>query len=137
MRMRYSRIFADSDGGSRFVDVETELELGFAAPPAEPLYAAKLSPASEAFWMGAVPTWKGDVPHTAPRRMAFVTVLGEYQITATSGETRKFPPGSVLLIEDTTGAGHMTRNISAGDTIVLAVALASQAQAVEEKAAGG
>ena len=123
MRMRYSRLFADSDGASCFDDREAELEVGFAAPPAEPLYTAKFSPAVEAFWMGAVPTWKGDIPHPAPRRMAFVTVQGEYQITATNGETRKFPIGSVLLIEDTTGVGHMTKNISAGDTIVLAVGL--------------
>ncbi len=123
MRMRYSRLFANSDGASCFDDRETELEVGFAAPPAEPLYTAKFSPAVEAFWMGAVPTWKGDIPHPAPRRMAFVTVQGEYQITATNGETRKFPIGSVLLIEDTTGIGHMTKNINVGDTIVLAVEL--------------
>ena len=72
MRMRYSRLFANSDGASCFDDRETELEVGFAAPPAEPLYTAKFSPAVEAFWMGAVPTWKGDIPHPAPRRMAFV-----------------------------------------------------------------
>ncbi|TIV71303.1 MAG: hypothetical protein E5V89_10740 [Mesorhizobium sp.] len=128
MRVRYSRLFANSDGASCFDDRETELEVGFAAPSAEPLHAAKFSPAEETFWMGAVPTWKGDVPHPAPRRMAFVTVQGEYQITATDGETRKFPPGSVLLIEDTTGAGHKTRNVSAGDTIVLAIALPSQTE---------
>ena len=123
MRMRYSRLFADSEGASCFDDQQAELEVGFAAPPAEPLYAAKFSPAVDAFWMGTVPTWKGDIPHPAPRRMAFVTVQGEYQITATNGETRKFPVGSVLLIEDTTGAGHLTKNISAGDTIVLAIGL--------------
>ena len=123
MRMRYSRLFANSDGASCFDDREAELEVGLAAPPAEPLYTAKFSPAVEAFWMGAVPTWKGDIPHPAPRRMAFVTVQGEYQITATNGETRKFPIGSVLLIEDTTGIGHMTKNINVGDTIVLAVEL--------------
>jgi hypothetical protein len=123
MRVRYSRLFANSDGSSSFDDQETELAVGFAAPPAEPLYTAKFSPAVESFWMGAVPTWKGDIPHPAPRRMAFVTVQGEYQITASSGETRKFPAGSVLLIEDTTGVGHETKNISAGDTIVFAVGL--------------
>jgi hypothetical protein len=73
--------------------------------------------------MGATPAWKGDIPHPAPRRMAFVTVRGEYQITASSGETRTFPVGSVLLIEDTTGVGHRTMNISASDTIVLAIGL--------------
>src|SRR5262245_6666887 len=86
MRMRYSRLFADSKGASCFDDREAELEVGFAAPPAEPLYAAKFSSAVDAFWMGATPTWKGDIPHPAPRRMAFVTVQGEYQITATKGE---------------------------------------------------
>ena len=123
MRARYSRLFANSDGASCFDDQEIELEAGFAAPPAEPLHTAKISPAMDAFWMGATPTWRGDIPHPAPRRMNFVTVQGEYQIIASDGETRKFPIGSVLLIEDTTGVGHMTKNINASDTIVLAVGL--------------
>ena len=123
MQMTYSRLYAKPDGASCFDDQEVELEVGFAAPPAEPLYVAKLSPATEVFWMGATPAWKGDIPHPAPRRMAFVTVRGEYQITASSGETRAFPVGSVLLIEDTTGVGHRTMNISASDTIVLAIGL--------------
>ena len=72
--------------------------------------------------MGAPATWKGDKPHPAPRRMVFVTVQGEYQIEA-SGETRKFPKGSVLLIENTTGTGHSTKVKSEEDAIVLAVGL--------------
>ena len=123
MRMRYSRLFANSDGSSSFDDQESEMEVGFAAPPAEPLYTAKFSPAVDAFWMGITPTWNGNIPHPAPRRMAFVTVQGEYQITASNGEMRKFPIGSVLLIEDITGIGHVTKNISTGDTIVLSVGL--------------
>jgi hypothetical protein len=123
MRMRYSRLFANSDGESCFDDQESEMEVGFAAPPAEPLHTAKFSPALDAFWMGITPTWKGDIPHPAPRRMVFVTVQGEYQITASNGEARRFPIGSVLLIEDTTGIGHTTKNVSHGDTIVLSVGL--------------
>jgi hypothetical protein len=123
MRVQYSRLFAKPDGASCFEDKESELEVGFAAPPAEPLYTAKLSPASDVFWIGAVPTWKGDIPHPAPRRMVFVTVKGEYQITASNGESRRFPLGSMLLIENTSGLGHITKNINAGDTIVLAVGL--------------
>ena len=67
--------------------------------------------------------WKGGAPHPAPRRMIFVTVQGEYQIEATDGATRKFPTGSVLLIEDTIGVGHSTKVTSAEDAIVLAVGL--------------
>lgn len=123
MWMRYARLYSKPDGSCSFEDQESELQLGFAAPPAEPLYTAKLSPAVEAFWMGALPTWKGDVPHPAPRRMIFVTVQGEYEITASDGETRKFPVGSVLLIENTTGVGHTTRTSSSGNTVVLSIGL--------------
>jgi hypothetical protein len=123
MRVQYSRLFAKPDGTSHFEDKEMELDVGFAVPPAEPLHTAKLSPASDVFWIGAVPTWKGDIPHPAPRRMVFVTVKGEYQITVSDGETRRFPLGSMLLIENTSGLGHVTKNINAGDTIVLAVGL--------------
>jgi hypothetical protein len=123
MRVKYSRLYAGPDGASCFEDQETELEIGFAVPPAEPIYAAKFTPAVDAFWVGSTPAWKGDVPHPAPRRMVFVTVQGEYQVTATNGETRKFPLGSVLLVEDTVGAGHISKNIKTEDNIVLAIGL--------------
>jgi hypothetical protein len=122
MHVRYTRLFTDPSGASRFENKESQLQLGFAAPPAEPLYSGPLTPALEAFWMGAPPTWKGEKPHPAPRRMVFVTVEGEYQIDA-SGEVRKFPKGSVLLLENTTGTGHSTKITSAENAIVLAVGL--------------
>jgi hypothetical protein len=56
--------------------------------------------------------------------MVFVTARGEYEVTASDGSTRRFPRGSVLLLEDTTGDGHSTRIISAEAAIVFAVRLA-------------
>jgi hypothetical protein len=50
-------------------------------------------------------------------------VKGEYQVTTSDGVTRRFPPGSVLLLEDTTGEGHSTKLIGSGDCIVLAIGL--------------
>jgi len=123
MKVHYTRLFANSHGASCFEDQETELAIGFAAPPAEPLYSAQFLPAEGTFWLGAPPTWKGDAPHPAPRRMIFVTVQGEYQIMATDGETRQFPIGSVLLIENTTGTGHSTKVMGTHDAIVFAVGL--------------
>jgi hypothetical protein len=85
MHVHYVRHFAKPDGASCFEDREGGLDLGFAVPPAEPLYTAPFLP------------------------------------EASDGATRKFPTGSVLLIEDTTGAGHSTKVTSAADAIVLAV----------------
>jgi len=55
--------------------------------------------------------------------MIFVTVRGEYEVTVSDGATHRFPPGSVLIVEDTTGAGHSTRITSNEDVIVFAVGL--------------
>ena len=63
----------------------------------------------------------------APRRMIFVTTQGEYQVTTSDGVSRRFPVGSVLIIEDTTGAGHSTKITSAEDAIGFAVALPAKA----------
>jgi phosphopantetheinyl transferase (holo-ACP synthase) len=57
----------------------------------------------------------------------FVTTRGEYQVTTSDGVTRRFPVGSVLIIEDTTGAGHSTKITSVEDAIGFAVALPAKA----------
>ena len=125
MRARYTRLFTDPQGGSRFEDLEVPLAPGFAAPPADPLHTAQFLAAEGTFWIGAPTVWRGDAPHAAPRRLIFVTVQGEYQVTASDGDTRSFPAGSVFLVEDTTGAGHSTKITSPDDVVVLAVALPS------------
>ena len=127
VKARYTRLFTVSDGTARFQDLEVRLEPGFAVPPAEPLHAAQFLPAEGTFWVGAPSTWVGDTRHPAPRRMIFVTVQGEYQIEAGDGATRRFPAGSVLLLEDTTGAGHSTKITSAEHAIVFAVGLRTDA----------
>jgi uncharacterized cupin superfamily protein len=40
---------------------------------------------------------------------------GEFEVSASDGETRRFGAGSVLLVEDTTGKGHMTRALGEAD----------------------
>jgi hypothetical protein len=123
MRACYARLFTDEGGVSRFGDRDIELAPGFAVPPAEPLHSAPFLPTEGSFWVGGPPAWRGDAPHPAPRRQIFITVRGEYQVTAGDGSVRRFPTGSVLLLEDTTGTGHSTRITSGEDCIVFAVGL--------------
>ncbi len=124
MKARYARLFNDADGNSRFEDMETELFPGFAVPPAEPLHTAPfLVPDGATFWVGGPPDWKGGEMHPAPRRMIFITVHGEYEVTPGTGTARRFPPGSVLILEDTNGSGHSTRFTGTAECVVFAVAL--------------
>jgi hypothetical protein len=56
--------------------------------------------------------------HVAPRRQLAVIVAGELEVECTPGTTRRFPAGSVVLIEDVHGEGHVTRVIAAPCTFV-------------------
>jgi quercetin dioxygenase-like cupin family protein len=51
------------------------------------------------------------VPHNAPFPLFIVGLCGTFSIQVSDGETREFPPGSVVLVEDTTGRGHTTRRV--------------------------
>jgi hypothetical protein len=123
-RARYVRLFADERGESHFADVEVELEPVAYAPPAPPLPVAALFPATGCGFLSGPVDWDGQIPHPSPRRQLFCSLHGEYEITASDGTVRRFPAGSVLLFEDTTGKGHASRITSVEDVLVVVVALA-------------
>jgi quercetin dioxygenase-like cupin family protein len=47
--------------------------------------------------------------HRAPRRQFVVIVGGELEVEVAGGDQRRFGPGDILLAEDTTGHGHLSR----------------------------
>lgn len=53
--------------------------------------------------------------HPAPRRQYVITLQGQAEIILGDGTARIFVPGDVLLAEDLTGEGHITRVV--GDLI--------------------
>jgi len=126
MRASYTRLYADEQGISRFEDLGVELIPGFATPPAEPLHLARFVPADRCYWLGAPTDWKGDAAHPTPRRQILVTVQGEYEVSAGDGTRRRFPVGSIVLVEDMTGGGHSTKITSAVEALVFAVGLPAE-----------
>ena len=122
-RAKYVRIYTDESGESHFEDMETELVFMDFAPPAAPLAIAPFLPSVKIQWLGAPLGWAGDVPHPVPVRSVFVTTQGEYEVTASDGDVRRFPAGAALLLEDTWGKGHRTRNTSDIDFVIMIVAV--------------
>ena len=49
--------------------------------------------------------------HNAPTRQFVVLLDGGVEIEVSSGEKRVIETGEVVLVEDTTGKGHRTRNL--------------------------
>ena len=101
--MRYFRIYADEAGESHFEDVDVELSQKGNGSDLSELYPAtgvifRRSPADQYI------DW-----HPAPRRQFVVTLSGEAEVEASDGEVRRIGPGTIMLAEDITGKGHITR----------------------------
>lgn len=103
--MHYTRIYSDEQGESHFDVVEVQL-----------LQHGTLGLLSEKFPVKSVqfrenpPDYDWDF-HNAPHRQFIVLLDGAIEITTSVGEKKTFTAGDILLVEDTTGKGHKTRNI--------------------------
>lgn len=49
--------------------------------------------------------------HTAPVRQFAITALGELEVEVSDGTRRRVQAGELVFLEDTTGKGHITRQI--------------------------
>ncbi len=65
--------------------------------------------------------------HPAPTRQYVVTLSGESEVELEGGRKIHLGPGNILLVEDTTGQGHISRAIGSGDRISLYIPLADGA----------
>jgi hypothetical protein len=124
MQARYTRLFTDESGASRFEDLTIELQQVFSPPGLETsIFSAPFLASEGSLWIGAPNTWNDERLHQAPRRMIQVTTQGEYQLTTSEGVIRRFPVGAVLIVEDTGGAGHSSKITSTEDVMIFAVSL--------------
>jgi hypothetical protein len=65
--------------------------------------------------------------HPASRRQLVVTLAGESEIELEDGRKVRLGPGSILLAEDNTGKGHISRAVAGKDRIAFDIGLAEGA----------
>ena len=119
-RVTYRRIYVDANGDSHFDIVTIEQSLVRAAPPAAPFYVSEDRPASKYRFYSFEPGWIGEL-HPAPTRQFLALMSGAVEMETTDGTVRRFGPGDLILLEDTSGKGHVTRNIGDGYATFLVV----------------
>jgi quercetin dioxygenase-like cupin family protein len=49
--------------------------------------------------------------HPAPRRQYIINLDGGVQLTASDGESRVIGAGEVVLVEDVSGKGHLSKSV--------------------------
>jgi hypothetical protein len=102
--MRVLRIFTGDDNESHFEELDVPLEAsgyGFLSKPVT----------TETTIFRETPEGGLIDFHTAPRRQFVVTLAGVVEVECGDGSKERLGPGDIMLADDTTGQGHITREI--------------------------
>jgi hypothetical protein len=102
--MKIARIYTGADDQSHFEDLEIPLL------PAAYGEESALVPATGVIFR-ETPVGGALDFHPAPRRQFVITLSGIGEVECGDGSRRRFGPGDIMLADDTTGQGHITREI--------------------------
>ena len=104
--MRIHNLYEDEAGESHFRDIEIEWEetRGFSS------YSAFIPVAGLIFRQTRADydmDW-----HPAPRKQYIINLDGGVQLTASDGESRVIGAGEIVLVEDVSGKGHLSKSVA-------------------------
>jgi quercetin dioxygenase-like cupin family protein len=108
-----TRIYTGPDGQSPAEQIELKLNGG----------ASEMISATGVQFSSRPPAPASDW-HTGPMRQYVITLSGRAELEVGDGKKVSVGPGQINLIEDTTGKGHITRNLE--DRVVVTIPLADQ-----------
>jgi hypothetical protein len=112
------RIFADASGETHMEDFKIVFQPRKLFEDNPPL---RLSDNFPTLWCNIchVPSGMGEVDwHNPPQRLLVLWLSGEVEFETSDGDVRRLPVGSVVLAEDTSGKGHISRHPPEGQLVV-------------------
>ena len=109
---KFWRVYSSTDGQSKIVEAPPEMR-PFLDTEGAHGEGTTLQPTAGIVFRVSPPGYVLDW-HCAPRRQYSITLSGEAEIQVGDGTVVRVGPGDVLLAEDLTGRGHVTRSIGSG-----------------------
>lgn len=103
--MTITRLYTGDDNESHFEDFEIELEDG-----GDIGHLSERLDATGIIFRRTDPDYNYDW-HNAPRRQYIFMLDGAVDIEIGDGTVRRFSTGDIVLVEDTTGRGHISRSV--------------------------
>jgi hypothetical protein len=109
-----TRLFTGPDGQTHAEEIEAK----FAPGGGNDVYKLMANSGAEIHRAppGRVADW-----HTAPRRQYVITLSGHAELEVAGGKKISLGPGSIDLVEDTTGKGHITRTVGTEDRVTIQI----------------
>jgi quercetin dioxygenase-like cupin family protein len=117
--MAIIRLYTGPDGQSHFEELTPRFE-----PRGDQSQTAELLPGS-GITIRRFDAKRSNPWHHAPGRAAVFTLSGAVDIEIGDGTVRRLGPGDVLIAEDVTGQGHVTREVGPEPRVSLFVPLGS------------
>jgi quercetin dioxygenase-like cupin family protein len=103
--MAIIRIYTGADGQSHFEDIEPAFE------PRQDQSEHAVLHAESGTVIRRFDPQRTNPWHNAPGRVCVFTVSGAVDIEVGDGTVRRLGPGDILIAEDITGQGHITREV--------------------------
>jgi hypothetical protein len=117
-----TRLYTGPDGQTHAETTEVKLRPSSLRAGLEESAPLQVSGAQFLRWSpGYVWDW-----HTATKRQYVITVKGRGEVELAGGQKIPLNPGQIVLAEDVTGKGHITRVIGSEELVLLLVPFAVQ-----------
>ncbi|HWO43238.1 MAG TPA: hypothetical protein VNO43_15655 [Candidatus Eisenbacteria bacterium] len=114
--MKITRIYTGPDNESHFeeIDVEFKFNGDMEVSPTEP---------ATGIYFRRAPAHHVNDFHPAPRRQYIITLSGQVEIETGDGTVRRFGKGDIMLADDTSGHGHITRVVGNDPRVYVTIPL--------------
>jgi quercetin dioxygenase-like cupin family protein len=120
--LTYVHVYADAAGASHFREEHFDFTRGRDDLSSIHNLEAKGGATLLRLKAGAFEDW-----HNAPQAWFLIVLQGTSEVTTSDGQKRHFGPGSVVLLDDTSGKGHQTRAVGKIDHIAAVIPIADAA----------
>lgn len=121
--MKIGRIYATADGETHI----GELDIRLSQDEGRPSFANSARFPGTAVGFQHVRAGGATEWHNPPQRWLALILAGTWEIETSDGSRRRFPTGSVSLVEDTVGKGHRGGAVGGDDVLVASVRLPAEA----------
>ena len=117
------RVFSDADGETHFDEIRLPGESRQSTVSTAIAWVSEQVPLRGMVWRRVEEDHPTTTPHVTPTRQLIVLLSGTAEIEVSTGERRTITPGQIVLGEDLTGKGHITRAVDQAPRVTLMLEL--------------